>query len=93
MVGQPSSAVAGADRGLRWLHLLVLLALVAVGVGAGDVVFVVHNLGHWGEVQACAALHDLPPDGGQVARLVGRGDEYDRCAAGPPCSPRPRTPR
>ncbi|NBE84925.1 M48 family metalloprotease [Micromonospora rubida] len=80
-MGQPSSA-AGAERGLRWLHLLVLLALVAVGVGAGDVVFVVHNLGHWGEVQACAALHDLPTDGGQVARLVGRGAEYDRCATG-----------
>ncbi|WP_433348834.1 M48 family metalloprotease [Micromonospora sp. CA-111912] len=81
-MGQPSSAATGAEPGLRWLHLLVLLALVAVGVGVGDVVFVVHNLGHWGEVQACAALHDLPPDGGQVARLVGRSAEYDRCAAG-----------
>lgn len=81
MVGQPSSAVTGAEPGMRWLHLLVLLALVAVGVGAGDMVFVVHNLGHWGEVQACAALHDLPPDGGQVARLLGRSAEYDRCAA------------
>ncbi|KWV32085.1 hypothetical protein AWV63_14140 [Micromonospora rifamycinica] len=67
---------------LRWLHLLVLCCLAGVGVAAGDAAFVVHDLGRWGEVQACAALRDLPPDGGQAARLIGRGDEYDRCAAG-----------
>ncbi|MFY1584665.1 M48 family metalloprotease [Micromonospora sp. WMMD734] len=67
---------------LRWLHLLMLLCLAGVGVAAGDAVFVVHDLGRWGEVQACAALDDLPPDGGEAARLLGRGARYDRCAAG-----------
>ncbi|MEV6800111.1 M48 family metalloprotease [Micromonospora rifamycinica] len=79
-------APPGSDRSrptrLRWLHLLVLCCLAGVGVAAGDAAFVVHDLGRWGEVQACAALRDLPPDGGQAARLLGRGDEYDRCAAG-----------
>ncbi|GIG91730.1 M48 family metalloprotease [Plantactinospora endophytica] len=78
----PVADAAAEARGLRWLHLLVLLALAAVGVGAGDAVFVVHDLGRWGEVQACAALHDLPPDGGQIARLLGRGDVYETCEAG-----------
>ncbi|MEU1753591.1 M48 family metalloprotease [Micromonospora matsumotoense] len=78
----PASAAGPVPSRLRWLHLLVLLCLAGVGVAAGSAVFVVHDLGHWGEVQACVALVDLPPDGGQTAGLLGRGDEYDRCAAG-----------
>ncbi|WP_436536340.1 M48 family metalloprotease [Actinoplanes sp. HUAS TT8] len=68
------------SRGMRWLYLLVLLGLAGVGTGAGDIVFVVHNLGHWGEVQACAAVNGLPPDGGEIAGLIGRRADYDRCS-------------
>ncbi|GIE91297.1 M48 family metalloprotease [Actinoplanes regularis] len=64
------------------MHLLVLVALTCVGVSAGEAVFVAHDLGRWAEVQDCVAAQGLPSGGGRAAALLGRGADYDRCAAG-----------
>ena len=52
-------ADTGRDSGLRWMYLLIVVALAGIGAGAAQILFYVHDLGHVTAVQACLLDHGI----------------------------------
>ena len=52
-------ADTGRDPGLRWMYLLIVVALAGIGAGAAQILFYVHDLGHVTAVQACLLDHGI----------------------------------
>jgi Zn-dependent protease with chaperone function len=78
----------GRAPGLRWMYALIVVALAALGAGASQITFFVHDLGHVTSVQSCLldhgirlsdpALQDVTGSSAHLGDFAGCANPYNR---------------